>query len=133
MSALTQARAMVILDAELGTAPAAGRNNRLMTANGSQSTAGTELATGGGYTAGGSAITFKAAVAMTGTPSARAANNAWSQTNMPAVPSPGVVGIELWTTETTPVRRVWGALATAKIIAAGDTLSFPTDSITLDV
>ncbi len=133
MSALTQPRALVILDAELGTAPVAGRNLRLMTANGNQATAGTELAAGGGYPAGGVGATFKAAVAQTGTPSGRAGNNAVSITNMPGVPSPGVVGVEFWTTETTPVRRVHGALTTAKVIAAGDTLSFPADSITLDI
>ncbi len=130
MSALTQARAMALLDAELGTAPAAGRNLRLMTTNGSQATAGTELGTGGGYTAGGSAITFKAAVAQTGTPSARAGNNAYSVTNMPAAT---IVGVEVWTTETTPIRRVWGALTANKAVAAGDTYSHPADSITLDL
>ncbi len=130
MSALTQVRAQALLDAELGTAPAAGRNLRLITSNGNQATTGTELATAGGYTAGGSAVTFTAATAQTGTPSGRAANNAHSITNMPATT---IVGIEIWTTETTPVRRVWGALTANKTTAAGDTLSFPAGSITLDL
>ncbi len=130
MSALTQVRATVLLDAELGTAPAAGRNLRLITTNGNQATTGTELATGGGYTAGGVGITFAAATVQTGTPSGRAANNAVSITNMPATT---IVGIEIWTTETTPVRRVWGALTANKTVAAGDTLSFPAGSITLDL
>ncbi len=130
MSALTQARAVALLDAELGTAPAAGRNLRLMTANGSQATNGTELGAAGGYPAGGVGITFKAATAQTGTPSGRAGNNAVSITNMPAAT---IVGLEIWTTETTPVRRVWGALTANKAVAAGDTYSHPADSITLDL
>lgn len=134
MSALTQTRAQVILNAETGqaayTALGAARNLRLMTANGSQSAAGTELGTGGGYTAGGSVITFAAATTQTGTYSAQSANNAWSQTNMPAAT---ILGVEIWDTAGTPVRSLWGALTANKTTAAGDTLSFPASSITVSI
>lgn len=134
MSALTQARAQIILNAETGqaayTALAAGRTLRLMTANGSQSAAGTELGTGGSYTAGGSTITFSAATTQTGTYSAQSANVAWSQTNMPAAT---IQGVEIWDNAGTPVRSLWGALTTNKTTAAGDTLSFPTASITASI
>jgi hypothetical protein len=134
VSALTQTRAGVIVAAETGqaayTALAAGRNLRLIGTNGDQATAGTEITAGGGYAAGGSAITFNAPVAQTGTYSSKGGNAAWSQTNMPAAT---VNGVEIWDTATTPVRALWGALTTAKTVAAGDTLSFPADSITFSV
>jgi hypothetical protein len=134
VSALTQARGIVVLSAELGvaayTALGAARNLRLMTTNGSQSAAGTELTAGGSYVAGGSAITFATPTGQTGTYSALANNNAWSQANMPAAT---IVGVEIWDTAGTPVRVLWGALTTNKTTALGDTLSFPGSSITAQI
>jgi hypothetical protein len=124
MSALTQVRAQAVADAEA----AAGTTFRLMTANGSQAAAGTELATSGGYTAGtGIAVTFDAALVATGTYSATKASQACSQTNMPAST---IVGIETWLSA---VRRFWGALTASKTLAAGDTLSFPAASVVISV
>lgn len=133
MSALTQARAANFLDAEfravayaaLGT----GRKLKLIATNGNEATAGTEIAVGGGYAAGGPAITFNAATTDAAAPatySGRIGNAALSITNMPAVT---VNGVEVTDNAATPVRAAWGALTTARTTAAGDTLSFPLDSV----
>jgi hypothetical protein len=90
---------------------------RLMTANGSDSASGTELGTSGGYTALGATITFGSAAAS-GTISNTAAVT-W--TNMPATT---VVGLELWSSDGTPKRLWWGALASSKTVASGDTFEF---------
>jgi hypothetical protein len=131
MSALTQARAKNVLDSVLGTtaftAATTSVGIRLMTANGSESTAGTELATSGSYTAvTGITVVFDAAVNATGTYSATKSSQAASQTGMPAAT---IVGIEIWDRAGTPIRQMWGALSASKTTASGDTLSFPAASI----
>lgn len=88
---------------------------RLMTANGSDSAAGTELGTSGGYTAGGSNVTFN-------TPASGATDNstALTWTNMPATT---IVGIEIWDTAGTPLRLAYGALTANKTTNSGDTFT----------
>lgn len=95
---------------------------RLMTANGSATANGTELASGGSYVAAtGITCVFDA-------PSGGSANiQACSQTNMPAAT---VVGIETWDSAGTPKRWEWGALTASKTTSAGDTLSFAAAAIT---
>lgn len=90
---------------------------RLMTANGSDSSNGTELGTSGGYTALGQTITFGSAAS--GGSIANTAACTW--TNMPATT---VVGLEIWSTDGTPKRLWWGALAASKVVASGDTFEF---------
>lgn len=133
MSALTQVRAQHFLNAEYGgavyTALAAGRKLKLIATNGNEATAGTEIALGGGYTAGGPAITWAAAAADAAAPatySGKIENVALSITNMPAAT---VNGVEVTDTAATPVRVAWGALTTARTTAAGDTLSFAAASV----
>jgi hypothetical protein len=95
-----------------------------MTANGSASANGTELATGGGYTAGtGQPVSFAAATAAS--PSVSGSSAVVSFTNMPAATT---AGIEIW--NGTPARQEFGALTAAKTTAAGDTLSFAAGAIT---
>lgn len=133
MSALTQAQAQAVLAGTLGQAafPATpGTNVRLMTANGSEAAAGTELAAGGGYTAGGVPVTWAAPTAQTGTYSGRIGNAAVTISNMPAAT---IVGVEIWSTDAAPRRLFWGALTTSRTTAAGDTLSFPADSLVAQV
>jgi hypothetical protein len=131
VSALTQARAKAVLDSTLGTtaftAASTSIGIRLMTTNGSESAAGTELSTGGSYTAvTGITVVFDAAVNATGTYSATKSNQAASQTGMPAAT---IVGIEIWDRAGTPVRQMWGALTSSKTTASGDTLSFAAAAI----
>lgn len=100
-----------------------GHAIRLMTAAGSASANGTELASGGSYVAGtGLALTWNAAT--TASPSV-AGNVAASQTNMPATTIPA---IEIWVSG--PLRVELGNLTSSKTTAAGDTLSFAANAVT---
>lgn len=56
-----------------------------------------------------------------------------SFTNMPAVLSPGIVGIELWDSAGTPVRRWFGALTADKVINKGDTVTFNSASVIISL
>lgn len=96
---------------------------RLMTANGTDSSNGTELGTSGGYTAGGATITFGSAAS--GGSISNTVAVTW--TNMPATT---IVGLEIWDSTGTPVRIWWGALASSKTTASGDTFEFAISAVT---
>jgi hypothetical protein len=123
MGALDQTHANNLIDGSLGTAAFVATTTpvhlRQMTANGSASANGTELATSGGYTAGTGAptITF-----TSGSSSAPV-----SITNMPAAT---INGVEIWDSAATPKRKWWGALSTPKTTNAGDTLTYASGSVT---
>lgn len=128
MSNLDQTFSNKLLDASCGTAftaPATPLTCRLMTANGSNTSNGTELATSGGYTAGTGAPTVTFAAATGGS---KASNVAVTVTNMPATT---INGIELWSADSTPVRTWWGPLTAAKTTNAGDTFTIASGSLTL--
>lgn len=120
-----QVEANNILAASVGktayTNPTGNVNLALMSANGSNTSAGTEIS-GGSYarlsTSGSWATASAGAIAT---------NAALTFTNMPAVT---VTGIELWDSAGTPVRKWWGDLTVHKTTGAGDTLTFPSGSIT---
>jgi hypothetical protein len=126
--ALTQARANQILDAvhtvATLTASVAPIHTRLMTAVGTNTTNGTELATSGGYTSGVGAPSTTWGSAATGTSAITAAVTV---TNMPATT---INGIEEWDSAGTPVRQELGSLTTPRTTASGDTLSFAIGAIT---
>lgn len=90
-------------------------HTRLMTANGSDTAAGTELATSGGYTAGGAATTYAAAASGS---KATSALVSWS-----SMPAATITGVETWDTSGTPQRLQWAGLASSVTVASGDTLS----------
>lgn len=120
---LTDVAENLILDwIALGSTPTRppGLSVRLMTANGTDSTTGTEVA-GGSYAA--QSVTFSAA-------SAGATSNAadLSFTGMPACT---VVGVEVWDTSGTPRRLWWGALSAPKTVNAGDTFEIAAGQLTL--
>lgn len=129
MGALNQSHANNIIDASLATsaftASTAPIRCRLMTANGSATAAGTELTTGGGYTAGSGAPSLTFAAASAGS---AASNSAVTVTNMPATT---IVGVELWDSAGSPVRKWWGALTASKTVASGDTFSIASGSLTV--
>lgn len=102
-----------------------GLRARLMTAVGSASANGTELATSGGYTAGVGAPLMAFSAATTASPSVAANSGIVSVTNMPAAT---INGIEIW--ESTPVRIELGSLTTPRTTASGDTLSFAAGAVT---
>lgn len=104
---------------------------RLMTAQGSNTSNGTELTSGGGpgYTAGGSSFGSSAF----GTPSAGQSTNnnaiSWSATGTWST----VTSIEIWDTAATALRYLQGAL-TSNItgVANGDTVQFAVGAITIN-
>jgi hypothetical protein len=97
---------------------------RLMTANGTNAAAGTEV-TGGSYVSQN--ITFSSAGSIT---TETLQNNVAVSFTMPATT---VTGIELWDSAGTPKRLAWGALTTNRTTASGDTLQFAINSIVVSL
>jgi len=97
---------------------------RLMTAVGSSTSNGTELATSGSYVAL-TGITPTSWAAVSG--NSQATNTVLSQTNMPATT---ITGIELWDSNGTPKRVELGTLTASRTTSSGDTLSFASGAIT---
>ena len=94
----------------------------LMTANGSDSAAGTEV-TGGSYA--------RQTIAFGAASSDQIANSA--DINFTGMPAATVVGIEIYDSAGTPKRLAYGALTANKTTASGDTLQFGASSITLSL
>lgn len=134
MGAVDQTRANQVLDAILATTVLTASTSpircRLMTTNGTVSTNGTELTTGGGYTAAPGAANNNVTFAAAGTGSA-ASNVAVTINNMPAPAGGSIVGVELWDSAGTPKRQAWGALTASKTVNAGDTFSIASGALTL--
>jgi hypothetical protein len=128
MAALVQVHANNIIDASMGTttfvATTTPMKCRLMTAVGTATAAGTELATSGSYVAltGLSPATMASASA-----GAAATSVALTQTNMPAAT---ITAIELWDSAATPLRKWFGALTANKTTNAGDTFTIASGSLT---
>lgn len=97
---------------------------RLMTANGSDTAAGTEQGTSAGYTAGGLGISTWSAAAS----GAKASSAAVSWTNMPSMTT---TGMEEWTSDVTPKRTFWGPWSGGNIaVGAGNTFTVASASLT---
>lgn len=130
MPALNGAHAANLVDGSLATAAfvasTAPIRVRYMTANGSSTAAGTELATSAGYASGTGAPTVTFAAASTTTGQA-VSNSAVSTTNMPATT---VVGVELWDSAGSPARKWWGPLTASKTTVLGDTFTIASSSLT---
>lgn len=92
----------------------------LVTANGSDSAAGTEV-TGGSYARQNLAV----AAAVSGATS----NSA--DVVFTAMPAATVVGVEIWDSAGSPVRLWYGPLAASRTVAAGDELRITASSLTL--
>ena len=92
----------------------------LVTANGSDSAAGTEV-TGGSYAR--QTISWSAAA------SGEIHNDA--VINFTGMPTATVVGIEVYDSAGTPKRLAYGALTSTKSVSSGDTLQFAISSISL--
>lgn len=109
-----EARTLNWLTGNATTAPVLPLMVRLMTANGSDSTPGTEVVNGGGSTYAPQSVAFPAASGTT-----QAANSAdLVYANMAAAT---VVGLEIWDSAGTPIRWWWGALTAQKVTNLGDT------------
>ena len=114
-----------LLDALVGTSTysiTGATKLRLMTANGNDASAGTEV-TGGSYVA--QTIGFDAAAGGS------ISNNASiSFTGMPAAT---VVGIEIYDSAGSPKRLAYGPLTASRTVTAGDTVQFASSAITLSL
>ena len=94
----------------------------LVTANGSDSAAGTEV-TGGSYA--------RQTIAFDAASSGSIANNAAiSFTGMPACT---VVGIEIYDSAGSPKRLAYGPLTASRTVTSGDTVQFASSAVTLSL
>jgi hypothetical protein len=120
-----EARALNWLTGNSTTAPTLPYLVRLMTANGSDSAAGTEVTNGGGSAYSPQSVAFPAAVGSGG-PVGNSSDVVFA--NMPAAT---IVGIELWDSNGTPFRWWWGAAVAPKTTNLGDTLKILAGQLTL--
>lgn len=107
------------------TRPTAPLKCRLMTANGTDSAAGTEVANAGGATYAAQNVTVAAASVAGGTTSN---TSTLSFANMPACT---VVGVEIWDSAGSPVRLWHSALAANKVVNLGDNFEIPSGDLDL--
>lgn len=129
MANIDQTEALNQVAASLGkatyTATTAPIRGRLMTANGTATTNGTEVVNSGGSTYAsvdiGAAITSFAALPIT-------TSAAVTWTNLPAAT---VVGLELWDSAGTPKRKWFGPLAASKTVSLGDSISIAAGALTI--
>lgn len=122
---LTNTAENKMLDALVGTASYSANTPiklALVTADGNDATAGTEVS-GGSYAR--QTITFGSAS------SGSISNNA--TVSFTGMPTCTVTGIELWDSAGTPVRLAYGPLNASKSLTSGDTLEFSVSSITLSL
>lgn len=122
---LTDVGENLILDHLNGTTawtPTGPLKLRLMTANGTDSAAGTEV-TGGSYVS--QTITFGASAAGVATNS-----NALTFATMPSCT---VVGFEVWDSNASAKRLWWIPATASKVVNAGDTYSVAIGAISLSV
>lgn len=122
---LTNTAENKMLDALVGTASYSADTPiklALVTSNGNDATAGTEVS-GGSYAR--QTITFDPAAS-----GSIASASTITFTNMPTCT---VTGIELWDSAGTPVRLAYGSLTASKALTSGDTLEFTAGSITLSL
>lgn len=104
------------------TAPTAPLKCRLMTANGSDASAGTEV-TGGSYAS--QTATFSASSSGSTSNSADLVFN--------GMPACTVVGVEVWDSAGSPVRIWYGALTASKAVNSGDTFKITAGQLQLSL
>jgi hypothetical protein len=115
-------RALDFLLGLAATAPTTPLKVALVTANGDDATAGTEV-TGGSY----ARQNLSVAAAVNGATS-NSADLVWS-----GMPAATVVGVEIWDSSGTPVRLWYGPLSASRTVAAGDELRLTAGSLTLSL
>lgn len=101
---------------------------RLMSAQGSNTSNGTELTTTGGYTAGGSSLGTTFCAAPSGGQQTNSNLVSWTATGTWAT----VVAIEIWDSAGTPLRWLQGSITSITGVVNGDTVQFAIGSITIN-
>lgn len=110
---------------QAATAPVLPLRCRLMSANGTDATAGTEI-TGDTYVAKDVTVS-----AVSG--GATSNDTLLSWTSLDSATQKTVVGVEIWDSAVTPVRWWQGALAADKIVNAGDPFEIPAGDLDLSL
>jgi hypothetical protein len=109
---------------------------KLMTTAANETADGTEIS-GGSYPAGGISTTvsstYGAASYSSGVASVTNSGAVITQANMPTVGGSGVISASIWDTGGTPVRWWWGDLSTGVVTNLGDTLTFNTSSVVIEL
>src|ERR1700744_6421374 len=142
-SGMDSTRATSLVSAAIGKTafPTYGVTNtsklKLMSTAASETTDGTEI-TGGSYPAGGIGMTisstFGSSSYASGIASITNSGASVSQTNMPTVGTPGIVSASVWDgTSGTALRWWWGGMQANVVTNLGDTLTFNTSSITMQL
>lgn len=121
-----EARILNWLTGNTTTAPTMPNMVRLMTANGSDSAAGTEVVNAGGSTYSAQSAAFPSATGTTQT--ANSADIVFA--NMPACT---IVGLEIWDSAGSPFRYWWGAATASKAVNLGDTLRILAGALVLNM
>lgn len=112
---VAEARTLNWLTGNTTTAPTLPLSVRLMTANGSDSAAGTEVTNAGGSTYAAQTAAFPTATGTTQT--ANSSDIVFA--NMPTVT---VVGLEIWDSAGTPFRWWWGPSTASAPVTLGNTI-----------
>lgn len=103
-------------------------NLRLLSAGGTNVTPGVELATSGGYVANGASLGSVFCAAPVAAVQSNGNLVSWSATGTWAT----VNAIEIWDTNSTPLRWLQGAIPPISGVVNGDTVQFAIASITLN-
>lgn len=101
---------------------------RLMSAQGSNTSNGTELTTTGGYTAGGASLGTTFCAAPSGGSMTNSNLVSWSASGTWST----VVAIEIWDSAGTPLRWLQGSITSITGVVNGDTVQFAIASITVN-
>lgn len=126
-NALDQAEAQRLQNAHLGlaayVAPTTPMMLRTCTTTGTAAAAGTE-------SVGGSYARQNLTTALPASSTNGSITNSVGAVSFTGMPASTVTSTEIWDSNGTPRRAAWGALTAPKTLGAGDTLTFPTSSIT---
>lgn len=121
-----EARILNWLTGNTTTAPTMPCMVRLMTVNGSDSAAGTEVVNVGGSTYTPQSVAFPSATGTTQT--SNSADLIFAN-----MPSCTVVGVEIWDSAGTPFRYWWGAAVASKVVNLGQTLRILAGQLVLNM
>lgn len=122
LSNTAENRALDFLFGLAPTAPTTPLQLALVTANGTDTAAGTEV-TGGSYA--------RQDLAVAAASSGATSNSA--DIVFAAMPAATVVGVEIWDSAGTPVRLWYGALAASRTVDAGDDLRLLAGELDLSI
>lgn len=122
MTNTAENRALDFINGLSATAPTTPLKVALVTANGSDTAAGTEV-TGGSYARQDLSV---------GAASSGATSNS-ADLVFAGMPAATVVGVEIWDSAGTPVRLWYGALAASRTVSAGDELRIPAGDLDLSI